>query len=184
MEDIERDTLAFDRVHDDDPDACALPGTEGWGSAVDDGATRRTVTLEGRASRVGWYVAGGGLLGALSLTLIVITLPWSSSQPGTPSLQSHQRVAIQPAQRSPRRPHHHARPGRKPKGQRRLRVVRPQRVIHHRDVVPVAPPSPPAPPVVAVSPPAPPAASAPVQEQEQPRALQRRRGGQFSYLGG
>lgn len=181
MEDIERDTLAFDRVRDDEPDARVLPGAEGWGSVGDDGVTRRTVTLEGRASRVGWYVAGGGLLGALGLTLIVIALP-RSSQPAAPSVQSHQRVVILPAQRSPRRPHHHPRPDRKPKGHRRLRVVPRHRVIHRQAVVPVEPPSPPAPAVVAEPrSPAPVVVPVPAEEPRAPR--HRSSVGQFGYLG-
>jgi hypothetical protein len=181
MEDVERDTLAFDRVRDDDPDARVLPGAEGWGSAGDDDATRRTVTLEGRASRVGWYVAGGGLLGALGLTLIVIAL--SSSQPATSSVQSHQRVVILPAQRSPRRPHHHPRPDRKPTRRRRPRVVPRHRVIHRQAVVPVAPPSPPAPVMVVAEPRSPAPVVVPVPAEE-PRAPQHRSSvGQFGYLG-
>ena len=183
MEDIERDTLAFDRVRDDDPDARVLPGAEGWGSAGDDGATRRTVTLEGRASRVGWYVAAG-LLGVIGLAVIVIALPLPSSQLAKRPAQSHQRVTIPPARRSPHRSHHQTGLAREPKRQSPPRRVPRRGVIHRRAAVPVVPAPSPTPTVVAVSPPAPPAASAQVQEQKQPRAPRRRGGGQFSYLGG
>jgi hypothetical protein len=180
MEDAEPDTLVFNQIHDDGPDTGGLPGVEGWEPepAGDDPLTRRTVRLQARASRTGWY-AVAGLLGAIGLAVIVIALPRPSAPVRRP-VQSHQRVATQPVQRSPRRSRHHARPGPKPRGQRRLRVVPHHRVIHRRRaVVPVAPASSPAPTVVAGSPAAP-AASAPVPER--PRVPQRPRG-QFSYLG-
>jgi hypothetical protein len=181
MEDAERDTLAFDQVRDDEPDAGALPGVEGQVPAGDDGVTRRTVRLEGRASRVGWYVAGGGLLGALGLVLIVIALSRGSSSPATPPVRSHQRVVVLPARRSPHRPHHHARPDRKPKGQRRLSVVSRRRVIRRQVVVPVAPASSPVPVVAEPRSPAPVVVPVPAEE---PRASQHRGGvGQFGYLG-
>jgi hypothetical protein len=177
MEDAERDTLAFDQVHDNEPNTGALPGVQGWAPAGGDGVTRRTVRLEGRASRTGWYVAAG-LLGAIGLAVIVIALPRPSAPVRRP-VQSHQRVATQPVKRSPDRRRHQARPARGPKRRYPSRRVPRRRVIRRRAVVPVAPASSPAPTVVAGSPAAP-AASAPVRER--PRAPQRSRG-QFSYLG-
>lgn len=180
MDDFERDTLVFDPIRDDEPDADILPGVEGWESAGDDPLRRHTVRLEARASRTRWYAAAG-LLGAMGLAAIVIALYQPPRPASRRSVQPHQRVTTtRPARRSSHRHHRQARPTRGPKRESPRHGVSHRRVTHGQVVTPVAPASRPTPAVVVLPRPAP-AAPAPVEEQ--PHASQHRRGGQFSYFG-